>query len=249
MLRNVVRVGLTALAVISSVQLAGCLSRQGIVGSAPPPAPPGNAGTPGFPFPLPIPGMPGGPTIPGGLPLPFPFPGQNAKPMPVDCHGPALLHTVACYGDTSESEEIRLHQLINDYRARQGLPSILYSASLSLVANRHARDLEENVHQLTHSFSDCYYNEQNVNTFTCMWQAPQRLKTQYPGRGFELSYYIGTGAAVADDVLASWQKDPYVNSLLVNQGPWAQTHWNAIGLGVYQGYALVWLGAESDPAR
>jgi hypothetical protein len=160
-----------------------------------------------------------------------------------------LTSTPACFGDSGENEEIRLHQLVNELRARNGLPTLLYSISLSAVANRHARDLDENLHQLTHSFSDCPYNEQNPGTYSCMWGAPQRIRTVFPGKGFELAFYISTGQALADDVMAAFEKDQYNNSVLLNQGPWSAVHFSSLGVGIYNGYATLWFGQEADPAK
>ena len=59
----------------------------------------------------------------------------------------------------------------------------LYHPALSLVANRHVRDLAMNIGRLTHDWSNCAMTDSN-----CMWKAPQRLGTSYPGNGFENAY-------------------------------------------------------------
>ena len=43
--------------------------------------------------------------------------------------------------DALESEEVKLINLINQYRAENGLPPIPKSKALTTVANRHVQDL------------------------------------------------------------------------------------------------------------
>ena len=88
-----------------------------------------------------------------------------------------------CIGDDLYASEIELAKQINDYRLRNGLPAIPLSPALSLVANRHVRDLAMNIGRLTHDWSNCAMTDSN-----CMWKAPQRLGTSYPGNGFENAY-------------------------------------------------------------
>ncbi|MBE9562680.1 MAG: hypothetical protein IMF12_07450, partial [Proteobacteria bacterium] len=102
-----------------------------------------------------------------------------------DCQSQQILTSKSCVGDEVDSEESKLHKLVNEYRGQNGLSAISLSPSLSLVANRHVRDLQENIGDLTHGWSDCPYEAGNSDTYSCMWEAPQRLGTSYPGNGFE----------------------------------------------------------------
>src|SRR4028119_1164176 len=90
--------------------------------------------------------------------------------------------------DALESEEVKLINLINQYRAENGLPPIPKSKALTTVANRHVQDLAENVGTLTHGWSDAPYDSSNNATWPNMWKAPQRLNTGYLGNGYENAF-------------------------------------------------------------
>ncbi|MGA1283721.1 MAG: CAP domain-containing protein, partial [Prochlorothrix sp.] len=91
-------------------------------------------------------------------------------------------------GDHLSPEELKLYNLINQYRNQNGLPSIAASRALSLVANRHVQDLSENVGYLTHAWSDAPYSAGDPSTYPSMWLAPQRFNTGYNGYGYENAY-------------------------------------------------------------
>jgi hypothetical protein len=176
-----------------------------------------------------------------------------------ECHGPKILSSKTCVGDGLEAEEEKLYRMINEYRAQHGLPSIPSSPSLNLVANRHARDLFEN-NQLyarnglywVHGWSNCPYDNDNLKTLRCMWEAPKRLRTPYPGIGFEIlcgspdekyQNFIMT----ADEAFNTWKKSSLHREVILNRGRWEKYQWKAIGVGIYKGYAAVWFGQEPDP--
>jgi hypothetical protein len=153
--------------------------------------------------------------------------------MTVDIYQPHPL-------DGIEAEELQLYNLINDYRVSNNLAPIPLSASLSLVANRHVVDLQENVGTLTHDWSDATGPE-------AYWYAPQRLNTAYPGLGYENAYWSSNGAT-AEGALVGWQNSSGHNAVILNQGMWADNDWSALGIGIYQDYAVMWVGEEVDPA-
>lgn len=159
------------------------------------------------------------------------------------CQGQAILTASTCAGDELSSEEAILAQLINNYRTQNNLPAIPLSRSLTLVANRHVRDMDENIGTLTHSWSSCDVSRD----WNCSWQAPQRLRTAYPGRGYENAYSSSIGAT-AQGALNGWKNDPPHNDLIINRGIWQNYQWNALGVGIYKGYAVMWVGVEPDPA-
>ncbi|MEM7066892.1 MAG: CAP domain-containing protein [Cyanobacteria bacterium P01_B01_bin.77] len=159
----------------------------------------------------------------------------------IDCDSNEIFSVAACPGDSLDAEEQKLFNLINDYRLQNGLPAIPLSPSLSLVANRHVRDMAENINGLTHNWSDC-----PSNTWSCMWEAPQRLGTPYPGNGYENAYRSSLQASAAS-ALRSWRSDKPHREVILNQGIWDEP-WNAMGVGIYEGYAVMWVGREVDPA-
>lgn len=82
-----------------------------------------------------------------------------------------------------------------------------------------------------------------------MWDAPQRLGTSYPGNGYENAYgESGEYQASAESAFSSWQSSRSHNDVILNRGIWNDP-WNAIGVGIYEGYAVLWFGKEPDPAR
>lgn len=166
-------------------------------------------------------------------------------------------------GDISEiclsKEEKSLLDHINQYRKQRSLPSIKLSRSLTFVAKQHAYDLASNV-VLTercnmHSWSgkgkwiSCCYTS-NHEEAECMWNKPGEL-TDYPGHGYEIVFYSNREyVSVGDystDVLDSWSKSNGHNTVILNLDVWKQINWKSIGIGIYEGYATVWFGAEDDP--
>ncbi|WP_157871798.1 CAP domain-containing protein [Gloeothece verrucosa] len=174
---------------------------------------------------------------------------------PQNCQGEKILSELICAGDNLNSQETELYQLINQYRTQQGLSSIPLSPSLSRVANRHLQDLQDNLELYDRSgkdwhfgWSNCSYDANNPNTFSCMWAAPQRLKTAYPGKAYEL-LCGGKRNISPQEALNCWQKSSLNNDVLINQEDWRNYRWNAIGIAINEGYATVWLGQENDKAN
>ena len=50
----------------------------------------------------------------------------------------------------------------------------------------------------------------------------------------------------ANYALESWKKSSGHNAVIVNQGIWDDNKWNAIGIGLFKGFAVVWFGNEID---
>jgi uncharacterized protein YkwD len=149
-------------------------------------------------------------------------------------------------GDGLEAEERKLYDMVNDYRALHGLPAIPLSKALTSVANRHAQDLSQNIGYLTHSWSDAPFNSSDSSTWSNMWTAPQRLQTGYPGYGYENAYWNSAGVT-AENSLLGWQNSPAHNSVILNQNGWENLDWQAVGVGIYGEYAVLWFGEEVDP--
>jgi len=169
----------------------------------------------------------------------------NVVQAEVECHGPQILREKNCVGDGLEPKEATLYEMINAYRAEFGLPKIPFSPSLTMLANRHVRDLEENVGFSVRGWSDCSYNPHNPATLACIQQAPQRLGTAYPGAAFELTYATGY-KVVPEAALHNWQQMSHTRNILLSPGN-AAGPWAALGVGIHKGYAVVWLGNYRDP--
>jgi hypothetical protein len=162
------------------------------------------------------------------------------------------------------AEETKLATLINAYRTSLGLPEVPLSRSLSSVAQWHVRDLEWN-HPNSgsdprglpcnmHSWSDtgswtpvCYTSDHLYADG--MWFKPREItKGVYPTHGFEIAMGGDGWTATAAASLAAWQSSPPHNNVIIEQGPWVGYQWPAMGVGIYEGYAVVWFGRTIDPA-
>ena len=155
-------------------------------------------------------------------------------------------------------EETSLYEAIMEYRASKGLSEIPLSRSLTEVAQTHCRDLVENQPDRGrcngHSWSDkgkwssCCYTPDHAKA-ECVWKKPSEL-TPYEGYGYEIA--CGDTECCLDFdmtakyALESWQGSPGHNSVIVNLGSWNDNTWRAIGIGIYQCYAVVWFGEDPE---
>lgn len=165
------------------------------------------------------------------------------------------------------SEELKLYDLIMAYRASNGLPKIPLSKSLTHVAQVHCRDLAINKADLgngcnAHSWSNkgewsaCCYTPDHKEA-NCMWDKPRELST-YEGNGFEIAcgssdpIYKGY-VMTADYAFYVWQNSYHHNNIILDKDVWEGKKWNAIGIGIYEGFACVWFGElvdkEGAPSR
>lgn len=155
------------------------------------------------------------------------------------------------------AEELKLYELIMDYRKERGLPKIPLSKSLTYVAQQHCLDLSANsinerdgcnMHSWSGNgkWSKCCYTPDHKQA-KCMWNKPREL-TGYEGNGYEIAFgssdrrYIST----AEGALAGWKSSKGHNNVIVNREKWKNIKWKAIGVGMYKGYAMVWFGEEVD---
>jgi hypothetical protein len=157
--------------------------------------------------------------------------------------------------DGCSPDAVELIGLVNDYRAQNNLPAIPPSPSLCMVATAHVHDLVDNSPHTQpggcnlHSWSDqgpwsaCCYTPDHAQA-QCMWDKPGEL-TIYPGNGYENA---AAGVGSPAQALGLWQGSQPHNEVILNLGIWAGYPWQALGADVYQGYAVLWFGAEVDPA-
>ena len=157
-----------------------------------------------------------------------------------------LFNYFLSFSQVLSGEERKLYNNIMEYRRANGLPTIPLSASLTYVAQMHCKDLVENIGYLTHAWSNCPYNAGDSETYPCMWEKPSEL-TKYKGYGYECAHG-GSGGyiATAESSLNSWKSSKPHNSVILNQGIWNNHNWNAIGVGMLNGYAVIWFGEEVD---
>jgi len=147
----------------------------------------------------------------------------------------------------------QLYMLINDYRNSNDLPGIPLSASLCYVAQTHAKDLTFNRMRnkgcSLHSWSDrgrwssCCFSSREPD-YLCMWSKPKEL-TSYRFRGHEIIYWQND-LPEPMDALTQWKNQPRSDDMILNRNTWSKKMWKAIGISVYEGFAIVWLGEEAD---
>lgn len=151
-------------------------------------------------------------------------------------------------------EEKKLYDIINAYRKTKKLKAVPISSSLTQVAKLHAIDLMENYKKNDkcnpHSWSNkgnwsscCYTNDHKQAA--CMWDKPKEI-AGYESPGYEIVYWH-SAAAQADGALKGWQQSKSHNPIVINDGMWNQVEWNAIGVAIYEQYAVVWFGEMVDP--
>jgi uncharacterized protein YkwD len=148
--------------------------------------------------------------------------------------------------------EKELYNLVMQYRSEKGLPAIPISRSLTFVAQTHVKDLTNNQpvqgNCNLHSWSSngnwtaCCYTPDHAEA-ECMWSKPSEL-TAYQGNGYEISYY-SSGMVTPLGALNGWKSSPGHNAVMINSGIW-DSEWNAIGIGIYGNYAVIWFGNELD---
>ncbi|MEW6505175.1 MAG: CAP domain-containing protein [Chloroflexota bacterium] len=153
-------------------------------------------------------------------------------------------------------EEAQLADLINAYRQEKGLPAVSLSQSLTRVAQAHVRDLYENRPNTgecnLHSWSDkgnwtpvCYTPDHKYASG--MWQKPAEITNGlYTGYGYEIAYWHSL-QATAEGAFTAWKFSSGHNAVMIEDGIWKGMKWGAMGIGIYQNYAVVWFGQESDP--
>ena len=151
-------------------------------------------------------------------------------------------------------QEWKLYRMINEYRRQYDLPPIPLSTSLSFVAKTHVKDLYLNHPDEdpcnSHSWSDkgpwkpfCYPGDEGKKG--SVWDKPKEL-SKYNGKGYEIVYWENSAVAI-DSIIAFWKSIDYFNSFLMNTGKWEGKRWNAIGIGIWENYAVAWFGEVPDP--
>jgi hypothetical protein len=151
-------------------------------------------------------------------------------------------------------EEYKLYNLVNEYRKAVNLSSIPLSKSLSIVAKTHISDLIQNKPDTNmcsfHSWSNkgnwkaCCFQRESKDKL-CMQLKPKEL-TNYPGNAYEVVYWESREAN-AEKAIDQWKETSAAQSVLTNFKDWEKYSWNAIGVGIEGGFAIIWLGEEPDP--
>ncbi len=175
------------------------------------------------------------------------------KPQPKKSNQkePAVLFTIPAAFCISP-DEMLLVTRINEFRSQAALPAIPLSKALCFVARTHADDLIKNKPGKCglHSWSNkgewkpiCYATDANASQE--MGKKPKEL-AGYPGLGYEITYWSDEKAS-SDDAMELWKSVEVSKNVFLNRDQWREKEWNAIGVCIREGYAIVWLGNVDDP--
>lgn len=165
------------------------------------------------------------------------------------CTGPGIFSSTACAGDEVSTDEKELFDAVNAFRTANGKSSLQLSRTLSIVGNRRMLDLTQNMRSLTHSWSNCPYDLSNEKTWSCMIDAPARLKSGYSGTGYETLYATGSKKVDPNAAVAAWKKSALHTSIILGTGMFADMHWDEFGVAISGGYATLWFGQPGDSSK
>ncbi|MDN4164770.1 CAP domain-containing protein [Cytophagales bacterium LB-30] len=151
------------------------------------------------------------------------------------------------------ADEKKLYDLLMKYRKEKKLPPISLSASLTQVAQAHVKDLMENYMASDscnpHSWSDkgdwtaCCYTSDHKQA-ECMWNKPQEI-AQFNTHGYEIAFWH-SAKATPEEALSGWKKSTGHNQVMINASQWKEISWQAVGVGMYEQYAVIWFAADKD---
>jgi len=160
-----------------------------------------------------------------------------------------------CITDT----EKQVFDLLNQYRKSKGLPAIAISQKLTQVAQAHVKDLAENfnVKEGTnrcnmHSWSSkgewsgCCYTNDHAQA-ACMWNKPKEI-AGYASSGYEIAHFNSAGID-AKEAIEGWKGSQAHHEVMINLGIWKQVTWRAVGVGVYENFAVIWFGELADQEK
>lgn len=124
------------------------------------------------------------------------------------------------------------------------------------MAQAHVRDLYDN-RPVTekcnlHSWSDkgnwtpvCYTDDHK--NAQGMWYKPREITGGlYTGYGYEIAYQNSV-QATAEGAFRGWKSSSGHNAVMIEDNIWERMNWQAMGIGIYRNYAVVWFGQPADP--
>jgi cell division septation protein DedD len=151
--------------------------------------------------------------------------------------------------------EAILFNMINDIRMQSKLQPIPLSLNLCIVAHTHILDLIASKPQdngcSVHSWSasgkwTACCNTKDLTGIKCMKSKPREI-TGYTGNGYELIYW-GNDNATPAEAAALWKQVDASSDMILSRGKWKGYQWKAMGVGIIDGYAVLWLGDMVDKA-
>lgn len=152
----------------------------------------------------------------------------------------------------SEDETI-LFNMINDMRRQNKLPPFPLSRDLCIVAKTHIADIIKYKPQdrgcSLHSWSGngkwtACCNTKELFGIQCMKAKPREI-AGYQGEGYELIYW-GEDNATPAEAVELWKQVEASSDMILSRAKWSAYQWKAIGVGMKDGYAILWLGDADD---
>jgi len=157
------------------------------------------------------------------------------------------------FPNSVSQDEAILYNMINDMRRQNKLSVIPLSEALSIVAHTHLNDLIANKPQekgcsiqgwsKSDKWTACC-NTKDAAGIKCMTSKPKEI-TGYAGNGYELAFW-GEEKATPTDAASMWQQANASADMILSRGKWKGFQWKAIGVGIKEGYAVLWLGDKTD---
>lgn len=159
------------------------------------------------------------------------------------------------------AESVALCEVINEYRASQGLAKVPVSPALMTVAELHVADLTDHPEIASgncnlHSWSEgsdlwtgCCYTPDHAEA-QCMWKKPAEITAswgadKYTGNGYEIAE---AGAGSPESALELWKSSGPHHDVILNKDIWdGFSPWPAMGCGMKGSYGVVWFGDAKDP--
>ncbi len=189
---------------------------------------------------------------------------DGAARPPSSAPGPAQLSSEVL----RQQDPAMLARLVNDYRAQRGLPRVPVSLLLSKVAQAHVdamaaaperglallRQRDPASGQLCNPHSwpaggrwsaVCYVEDGRYAQ--AMFAKPREITHgAYNDIGFEIGAWDNFGI-LPKGALDWWKQSPPHNAVILEQGPWKDAHWQAMGVAIGDDFAYVWFGKLADP--
>lgn len=168
---------------------------------------------------------------------------------------PVPANTAQCLN----ADEAELLRLVNEYRMQNGRATVPVSQWLSAVGQWHVWDLAANApvggNCNLHSWSNARPQLWQAVCYTPdhaqaqqMWGKPGQISAgAYTGTGYEIAAGASPGSITPATALGLWQASTGHNQVLLSQGSWANLTWRAIGVGLFNGHAVVWFSDRADP--
>jgi hypothetical protein len=81
-----------------------------------------------------------------------------------------------------------------------------------------------------------------------MWNKPWEISGHlYDGVGYENAYWTSGVEVNPRRVLEVWKNSPTHDALLLETGIWKNVRLSVLGVGIHQGFAIIWVSNVPDP--